>query len=89
MIKILRGVILTLALTLSCVSESAAQCPMCKMSLASNLQNGGAQGRGMNAGIFLLLATPYLLVGGIGYVWWRNRKKTEDQELEEELASIA
>ena len=76
-------------LTFSSVSESTAQCPMCKISLASNLKNGGAQGKGMNMGIFLLLATPYLLVGGIAYAWWRNRKKPEDQELEEELASIA
>lgn len=87
--NILRGVVLTLVLLFSNISESLAQCPMCKMSLASNLQNGGAQGKGMNMGIFLLLATPYLLVGGIAYVWWRNRKKPEDQDLEEELANIA
>ena len=85
----LRGVILTLILMLSSVSESSAQCPMCKMSLASNLHNGGAQGKGMNMGIFLLLSTPYLLVGGLAFVWWRNRKKPEEQEMEEELASIA
>jgi hypothetical protein len=88
MMKILSGVILVMILMLSSISEAPAQCPMCKLSLASNLQNGGAQGKGMNMGIFLLLSTPYLLVGGLAYVWWRNRKKPEDQELEEELASI-
>jgi hypothetical protein len=87
--NILRGVILALILLLSNVSESSAQCPMCRLTLGSNLQNGGAMGKGINAGIFLLLATPYMLVGGIAFVWWRNRKKPEDQELEEELAGIA
>jgi hypothetical protein len=84
-----RGVILAMVLLLSNVSASNAQCPMCRLTLESNLQNGGAMGKGINAGIFLLLATPYLLVGGIAFVWWRNRKKPEEQELEEELAGIA
>jgi hypothetical protein len=65
-----------------------AQCPMCKMSLQSNLQNGGSQGSGINAGIMYLLMTPYLIVGGIAYVWYRNRKKKVDIILEEELATV-
>lgn len=69
-------------------AEAKAQCPMCKMSLQSNLQNGGSQGKGINGGIMYLLMTPYVLVGGIAYVWYRNKKRKEDIELEEELMGI-
>jgi hypothetical protein len=78
MLQILRGGILVLALTFLGTIQLDAQCPMCRMSLESNLKNGGTAGKGMNAGILLLLSTPYLLVGGIAYVWFRNRKNQQD-----------
>ncbi len=56
-----------------------AQCPMCKMSAESNMQNGGTDGRGLNAGIMYMLLMPYLIVGGIGYWWWRNRRQEPTQ----------
>ncbi len=59
--------------------ESSAQCPMCKMSAESNLKNGGTAGKGLNAGILYMLALPYTLMGTIGYIWWRNRRKEEDE----------
>ncbi|MGH1436513.1 MAG: hypothetical protein ACRBG0_18865 [Lewinella sp.] len=59
-----------------------AQCPMCRMTAESNLANGGQEGEGLNNGILYMLATPYLLIGVIGYVWWRNRKKDDEVELE-------
>lgn len=62
-----------------------AQCPMCRMSAESNLANGGTEGKGLNNGILYMLATPYLIVGGIAYVWWRNRRK--DSVEEEEIAN--
>ncbi|MCS6927946.1 MAG: hypothetical protein NZM43_00465 [Saprospiraceae bacterium] len=58
------------------VSDMVGQCPMCRMSVESNLQNGGTAGRGLNAGILYMLAMPYLIVAIIGYWWWRNRRKT-------------
>lgn len=61
-------------------SGLAAQCPMCKMSAESNMQGGGNFGKGLNAGIFYMLATPYLLVGTIGFIWWKNRKKSYNDE---------
>ena len=60
-----------------------AQCPMCRMTAESNLANGGSEGQGLNNGILYMLATPYVLIGLIGYVWWRNRKKEEEFDLEE------
>ena len=54
---------------------------MCKMSAESNLKNGGTAGRGLNAGILYMLALPYTLVGTIGFIWWRNyRRKDQDGE---------
>jgi hypothetical protein len=54
-----------------------AQCPMCRMSAESNLENGGTAGKGLNAGILYMLATPYLIVGALGFIWWRNRKRNQ------------
>ncbi|MBR9920639.1 MAG: hypothetical protein GYB31_07345 [Bacteroidetes bacterium] len=65
------------------VSDLAAQCPMCRMAAESNLENGGSAGKGLNAGILYMLATPYLLVAGIGYFWYRNRRKDHDEEVVE------
>lgn len=56
-----------------------AQCPMCKIAAQSNMKNGGTAGRGLNAGILYMLATPYLIVGTIGFIWWRNRKKQKEE----------
>jgi hypothetical protein len=78
MLQILRGAILVLALTFLGDTQVDAQCPMCRMGLESNLKNGGTAGKGINAGILMLLATPYLLVGGIAFVWFRNRKQQQD-----------
>ncbi len=65
----------------------AAQCPMCKIAAESNLKNGGSAGKGLNGGILYMLATPYIIVGTIGYLWWRNRKKEKELETEASLRS--
>ena len=84
---ILRGPFLVFLLTLLANIDAIAQCPMCRMSLESNLKNGGTAGQGMNAGILMLLSTPYLLVGGIAFVWYRNKKSQQDEiELTQESA---
>lgn len=61
------------------VSVSWSQCPMCRMSAESNLQNGGTSGAGLNAGILYMLVAPYLIVGGIAFWWWRNRKSSSNE----------
>ncbi|MCB0642508.1 MAG: hypothetical protein KDC44_12750 [Phaeodactylibacter sp.] len=80
--KILIRFSLLLALTFTLVqlptSTVDAQCPMCRMSAESNLKNGGSSGKGLNAGILYMLATPYLIVGIIGFVWYKNRRKEEE-----------
>lgn len=72
--------VLALTLTISLVSvDTSAQCPMCRMSAEQNLKDGGTAGSGLNKGILYMLATPYLIVGTIGLIWYRNRRR-EDEE---------
>jgi hypothetical protein len=48
-----------------------AQCSICTKT-ASQLGEDAA--RGLNAGILYLAAAPFLVVGYIGYRWWKNNK---------------
>ncbi len=56
-------------------AELLAQCPMCRTAVESNLKNGGTEGAGLNTGIMYLLLAPYLIVGVLGYLWYKNRKE--------------
>lgn len=64
-------------------SDVLAQCPMCRLSAETNLENGGTEGLGLNRGILYMLSLPYLLVATIGYIWWRNRNRFSDAIIEE------
>jgi len=71
---------LMFTLTLTPIENIQAQCPMCRMSAENNLKDGGTAGKGLNAGILYMLSTPYLIVGVLGVIWWRNNRKREDDE---------
>lgn len=81
-IKIFATFLLVAVFLIVFSADLAAQCPMCKMAAESNLKNGGDAGKGLNAGILYLLATPYLLIAGLGYFWWRNYKRQKEEEEE-------
>jgi hypothetical protein len=51
--------------------ESQSQCSICTKTAQ---QLGEKTGRGLNAGILYLAAAPLLIVGFIGYQWWRNNR---------------
>ncbi|MES2520968.1 MAG: hypothetical protein V4585_22840 [Bacteroidota bacterium] len=58
------------------ISQSIAQCAMCRMTVESTVSNGRSQiASNLNHGILYLLSAPYLLVAIIGYLWWRSSKK--------------
>lgn len=78
-IKIISLLSFAFVLNFYAPTPTQAQCPMCRMSAESNLKNGGTNGKGLNAGILYMLATPYVLVATIGYIWWRNRRKEEEE----------
>ncbi|MBK8426223.1 MAG: hypothetical protein IPL27_09785 [Lewinellaceae bacterium] len=81
--KILKYIAFALVILLVLAAEPlAAQCAMCKASAETNLKAGGGDPQGLNAGILYMLMLPYLLVGSIGYWWWRNRKSETVQVTE-------
>lgn len=55
-----------------------AQCAMCRAVLES--EDGGATAKGINNGIVYLMLFPYLLVGGVGYVIYKMRKKHKKED---------
>jgi len=64
----------------SVLNPLSAQCPMCRLSAETNLKDGGTQGRGLNAGILFMLSLPYLLVGSLGYIWWKNNQRLRRED---------
>ena len=72
-------ILFTIAILLLLTLELYSQCPMCKIAAESNLENGGTAGKGLNTGILYMLSLPYLLIGLIGFIWYRNRSKNEEE----------
>lgn len=53
--------------------QAEAQCSMCRAVLES--EEGLATAKGINDGIVYLMAMPYILVAGVGYVVYRMMYK--------------
>jgi len=51
-----------------------AQCAMCRAVLES--EEGQSTAEGVNDGIVYLMAIPYILIGGIGYIIYRKFNKS-------------
>ena len=56
------------------ITEVDAQCVMCKATAESAEEAGENAVEGLNTGILYLMGIPYLLMGTIGFVFWKNRK---------------
>lgn len=62
-------------------TDAYSQCAMCQATVESNAGKGHEDsdnqvGTGLNTGILYLMLTPYLLIGVVGFLWYRsNRKK--------------
>lgn len=56
--------------------DAEAQCAMCRAVLESDEDTSKAEG--INNGIVYLMAFPYILVGVIGYIIYRNRQKLKE-----------
>ena len=58
--------------------DGLAQCVMCRTTVESTISNGRSNvATGLNTGILYLLAAPYLLVGAIAWMWFRQSKKEQ------------
>ena len=64
---------LFLLLFIICILPAEAQCAMCRAVLES--EQSGTAAKGINNGIMYLMVFPYLLVGTVGYLVYRNRHK--------------
>ena len=65
-----------------------AQCPMCRMSAEADLKNGGTKAKGLNAGIMYMLVFPYILLGTVGFIWYRERRKIGAVEQLSEMRNL-
>ena len=77
--RILISVIVVLALCIIS-TELSAQCAMCKASAEEGAKDGNYQSASLNTGIIYLLVMPYLSIGVIGYLWYRNYKRRKSEE---------
>jgi len=74
-------VIATLIIAFS-ATDVQAQCAMCRASVESNLSSGQSTiGAGLNKGILFLLSMPYLSIGIIGFLWYRNSTRERNKRL--------
>jgi hypothetical protein len=56
------------------MQTATAQCSLCTKTAQ---QLGEKPAQGLNSGILYLMFMPFVLVGFIGYRWWKNNKETE------------
>ncbi|RYE25080.1 MAG: hypothetical protein EOP45_05165 [Sphingobacteriaceae bacterium] len=52
-----------------------AQCAMCAANVESSHNAGGNKADGLNKGILVLLAAPYLAAAAVGYIWFKRFKR--------------
>ncbi|PRY04942.1 hypothetical protein CLV24_13220 [Pontibacter ummariensis] len=64
------------------VTDAYSQCAMCRATVESNVGTGkGSQepasevGQGLNTGILYLMAVPYVLIGAVGFLWYKYSRK--------------
>jgi len=60
--------------TVSLTQYANAQCSLCTKTAQ---QLGEKPAQGLNSGILYLMFMPFIIVGIIGYRWWKNNKEFE------------
>lgn len=67
-LTLILGVLLSLA-----PLGASAQCVMCKSQVEAARQESDDYDRaGLNKGIVYMMAVPYILMGAVGYFWYRR-----------------
>lgn len=62
------------------IADLHAQCAMCQATLESNAKTGTSQiGSTLNSGILYLMSIPYILIGTIGFFWYKQSKKNVEK----------
>ncbi|MEJ8758268.1 hypothetical protein WG947_14740 [Pontibacter sp. H259] len=73
-------IVLVFGITLVTATNSYSQCAMCRATVESNVGTGSKEpesevGSGLNTGILYLMVIPYILIGTVGFLWYRSNKK--------------
>ncbi len=59
--------------------DAFSQCPMCKASVESSQStNSKSVGMGLNIGILMLLGSVYVILFTVGFLWYKNFKKSQE-----------
>jgi hypothetical protein len=68
---------LVVIFALSIQETNAQGCVMCKAQVGESKDQDEAKlvGTSLNTGILYLMLAPYLLIGTVGFIWYRNNKK--------------
>lgn len=78
--KVFKGFLFTILLTIIFQVNSWAQCAMCRASVENNVHSGDTTvGAGLNMGILYLFIMPYLIAMVIGYLWYKKAKKRKSK----------
>lgn len=62
-------------------NDAVAQCAMCTKTAQ---QLGEKPALGLNKAILYLMISPFAIIGVIGFRWWKNNKRMEDEELKQQ-----
>ncbi len=77
------GIVAIIFVTLFVTNTIDAQCAMCKAAVES-----GNEANGLNTGILYLLLMPYIVVMALIFMWWRNKKRTDNEMQQKELRDL-
>ncbi len=70
--KLIFGLLLAL-LTLVTLAPAQAQCVMCKSQVeAARSERDDYDVAGLNKGILYMMTVPYILMGAVGFFWYRR-----------------
>jgi hypothetical protein len=74
--------LIVLVLVLFSTLDADAQCAMCRRIVESNINDGAAAvGKNLNGAILYLMAIPYVILGGLAFMFYRNiRAKMRDEQ---------
>ena len=76
----MKRLLISLVLLVISGASAVAQCAMCRTTIVNNVSHGETRVAAyLNTGILYLFFTPYILVGIIIFLWYRNSKVNENK----------
>jgi hypothetical protein len=76
--KKITGIIVLLVMVMIVATPAFSQCAMCTAVADEAAKSGSTAGDGINKGVLYLFLSPYLVVGTIGFIWWRSRREAQE-----------